>query len=583
MDKLHFDIYGEKSNLEISDTYEIDADGIEYITLKFKTTERTIFSPLTIKLFVPVLDIHYKWNSKIHLFKALNLDWFNNLNTCNGFTGAPVECLMSYNNENRFTVALSDTLNTIKFNSIICEETAQLEYSFKLFDDSYIERDYYDLTIRIDRRPIQYFKSLNSVTKWWETLNNNTPISVPNNAKEGMYSSWYSFHQLLDEKNLINQCILSKKLGLNSIIIDDGWQTSDNNRGYAYCGDWEVSPSKIKNMKNFVNNVHKEGVKILLWYSVPFIGKHSKKFKEFKDMLIDPKNKRDWYVLDPRYKEVREHIIGLYEKALLEWDLDGFKLDFVDEFVVTPFSGNSYDSRRDFSSITEATDKLLKDCIKRLKTIKSDIMIEFRQTYNGPIMRTYGNIFRAVDCPLNDLENHIRVSDIRLLSGTSAVHSDMIMWNRKDSVESAALQFINIMFSVPQISMLIDTLPEEHYKMIKFYLGLWNKYSDAFINGEFIPLNPHLNFNIVKGIFENTIVCTYHSNELLNIDKFYNTIVFINGTYSNDLHLLNETNTMTKKLTVYDCTGNIIFNKKIQIKSGYNKFTIPSCGVAEFK
>lgn len=62
-------------------------------------------------------------------------------------------------------------------------------------------------------------------------------------------------------------------------------------------------------------------------------------------------------MLDPRYPEVREFLIGIYEKALLDWDLDGFKLDFVDEFVVTPFGGREEDERRDCTSFTEAADR----------------------------------------------------------------------------------------------------------------------------------------------------------------------------------------------------------------------------------
>lgn len=41
-------------------------------------------------------------------------------------------------------------------------------------------------------------------------------------------------------------------------------------------------------------------------------------------------------MLDPRYKEVRDFLSALYKKALLEWDLDGFKLDFIDEWRADP-------------------------------------------------------------------------------------------------------------------------------------------------------------------------------------------------------------------------------------------------------
>lgn len=581
MNKYNLIIEGTTSNISISKDYSTDSKGIDYIHLKFKSSSKTIFPKINIKLFIPAIETHFKWNSKINLLKALNLDWFNNLNICNAFTGAPVECLMDYNNKNKTTIALSDITNTITFKSLVNEETAEFEYNFIIFENDLVARDSYELIIRIDTRNIYYHHAISDVSLWWETFKNNKPTPVPNIAKEAMYSSWYSFHQNLDESQLIEQCKLSKKLGCNSIIIDDGWQTTDNNRGYAFCGDWEVASSKFPSMKDFVKNVHKENMNILLWYSVPFIGKFSKSFEKFKDMLIDPQNERDWHVLDPRFPEVREYIIGIYEKALIDWDLDGFKLDFIDEFVVTPFSGDLNDPRRDFSSTIEATDKLLKDCIYRLKSIKNDIMLEFRQTYNGPLMRTYGNIFRAVDCPIDDLENRLRICDIRLLAGNSAVHSDMIMWNVSDTVESAALQFINIMFSVPQISMLIDKLPESHYEMLKFYCGIWSKYKNTLLDGDFYPLNPHLKYNLICSHDENTLICSYHNNEVIHLDKVYKNNIFINGSACNELHLINKSGTCYKSIKVYDCTGKILSDENLTLIQGYNQITVPKCGIVE--
>lgn len=58
-------------------------------------------------------------------------------------------------------------------------------------------------------------------------------------------------------------------------LYNYGWQTDDNNREYAYCGDWEVKETKIKNMRNFVEQVHNVGMKFMLWYSVPFVGKYT--------------------------------------------------------------------------------------------------------------------------------------------------------------------------------------------------------------------------------------------------------------------------------------------------------------------
>ena len=39
-----------------------------------------------------------------------------------------------------------------------------------------------------------------------------------------------------------------------------------------------------------------------------------------------------WYVLDPRFPEVRQYLIDLYRSFITDYDMDGFKLDFIDSF-----------------------------------------------------------------------------------------------------------------------------------------------------------------------------------------------------------------------------------------------------------
>ena len=95
---------------------------------------------------------------------------------------------------------------------------------------------------------------------------------MPDTAKSPLYSAWYSFHQQIDVPAIVEECRFFGKLGCKSLIVDDGWQTDNNARGYAYCGDWEPTPAKIPDMKAFVDAVHETGLKFVLWYSVPFVG-----------------------------------------------------------------------------------------------------------------------------------------------------------------------------------------------------------------------------------------------------------------------------------------------------------------------
>lgn len=580
-------------NLTIS--HEITEDGgITYIQIHVESGGKQIFQPVACTVTVPSCEVHEIWNPKIHLIKALNQDWFEYLKKTNGFTGAPVQALIGMNNQNCAALGLSDTLNTFGFQVVPVEETGEYAFTVEMFGEEHTARSSYDVTLRLDQREIPYYDVLRGMALWWEEDGRNRPAFVPRPAREPMYSTWYSYHQMIGEEALLTQCRLCQELGCKAILLDDGWQTDDSSRGYAYCGDWEPAPSKIPDMAAFVKKVHSLGMKVIPWYSLPFIGEKSKNFQRFADMLIDPDADREWHVLDPRYPQVREFIISLFENALLDWDVDGFKMDFVDEFVVTPFSGRETDERRDTVSFHDAADQLMTDCIARLKERKPDILLEFRQTYNGPLMRSYGNIFRAVDCPFDAVENHVRVTDIRLLCGDSAVHSDMIMWHPQDTAESAALQIINILFSVPQISMRLNELPEDHRRMLRFYCGLWKKYRDAFIGGTFQPLNPIARYNVVQGSFKEQFVCTWHTREVILMETLYDDMVFVNGSAGDKLYLeyrgADQRERMAGKTgavgdinpkylaTVYDCCGEVKREAEIEIKPGVHVIDVTPSG-----
>jgi Melibiase len=87
------------------------------------------------------------------------------------------------------------------------------------------------------------------------------------------------------------------------VIVDDGWQITSNERGYAYTGDWEPTPEKVPDMRAHVDRVHALGMKFLLWYSVPFVGRHSKAWERFSGMLLQEIERLGASVLDPRFSE----------------------------------------------------------------------------------------------------------------------------------------------------------------------------------------------------------------------------------------------------------------------------------------
>jgi alpha-galactosidase len=320
-------------------------------------------------------------------------------------------------------------------------------------------------------------------------------------------------------------------------------------------------------------------MKYILWYSVPFIGKQSEVWSKFEDKFLGVNEDLQAGILDPRFPEVREYLIHTYEQAVLDWDIDGLKLDFVDSFVLSEEKKLELGNGRDYESVSQAVDRLLTDVMARLRMIKPDILIEFRQSYIGPLMRKYGNMFRASDCPNDSIQNRVRTLDLRLLSGNTAVHSDMVMWHPDDPVESAALQILNILFSVPQISVLLNKIPQEHLEMLRFWLTFCRENRDVLLNGNLTPLHPELLYPLVKAANSDKQVIAAYSEMVIELDeKIPHQVILVNGTLTERILLKICKDIGARNIDVRNCLGHPVRSEQVHLNQGLYEFKVPKAG-----
>lgn len=554
---------------------------VEIVRLRIEADCPAVPPVFKLKWSLPVVDTVGTWHTEALYRKSLRADWAQPLDSRSTYA-APVMCLFGGAGNNRLTFAFSDVLNVIRFDAGVREENARFQCYVKLFDTPAPPLSAYEAELRIDVRKLPYYDCLKDVSKWWGENEANRPAPVPAAAYEPVYSTWYSFHQQLTPEEIETQCRLSCELGCRTVIVDDGWQTADNARGYDYCGDWEVCGEKIPDMKAHVQRVHALGMNYLLWYSVPFIGQKTKAWERFKDKILYTISEGGPGVIDPRYPEVREYMIGLYERAMTDWDLDGFKLDFVDVF-----GHKSPDKEpeiaapgRDPISVPQAVDAMLSEVIRRLTAIKPDVMIEFRQSYISALMRKYGNLFRASDCPNDAIQNRVRTIDLRLLSGNTAVHSDMIMWNAGEPVDSAALQLINILFAVPQISVRLDMLPQEHLQMVRYWLAFWRKYRDTLMHGYFAPHRCEANYPLVTARDDSVFVAVAYGEAFIALDgSLPDEVVLVNGTREGRL-VAHTAGMKARSVCIRDCTGRVVDEYRLGEARDWTVFRVPPSGTA---
>ena len=379
---LSIDVVGDLAGFTLRTDVSRVAEGLELLHLTL-TSPRPAQPPrFGLKWSVPSHDLAGHWMTSRVLNKSIRPDWTSGRLQPTMFAKeAPVSTLFSSTNNNILTFAASDALNTILIGSGVREEDGLVYNEVVFFSERHKSITEYKASVRIDRRPIGYETSLKEVGEWWAAQPGYTPAPVPAAAWGPVYSTWYNFHQSVDSAVLLKELEVAKLLGFESIIVDDGWQTMDTNRGYAYTGDWK--PERMPDMKEFVEKAQALGIKVVLWYAVPFVGKNSSLVNRFKDksLRFAPTGLAA-YTLDPRYPEVRQYLIDIYATALREWKLDGFKLDFIDRFVADDRTVLDASGGRDYASVNEAADRLMTDVIGALKRINPDVMLEFLPT-NG--------------------------------------------------------------------------------------------------------------------------------------------------------------------------------------------------------
>lgn len=542
------------------------------LCLKFK--EKACPSPYSIIWEQEHIDTYGFWSSKGEPLHNITPDWYVRKEESRTASGMPLISLYNKANYNRLTVALSDPSNPTTLSAGVVEENTSVKIQIDLFSQLCPPIKEYELIIRIDRRNIPFYKCVQEVKAWWENIGYQCAY-VPKEAYLPMYSTWYSFHQHTIPEEIIKECKWAKEYGMDTVIVDDGWQTDDNSRGYAFCGDWQVCEKKIPDMKGFVDEIHSLGMKVMFWFSVPFVGFESKNYERFKGKYVTTRQASRASVLDPRFKEVREFLVQTYVNSVKKYGWDGLKLDFIDSFKITEESSQDYDNM-DTVSLEEGVQLLLKEATEALKAINPEFLIEFRQSYVGPAISKYGNIFRVTDCPCDPIYNRIFSLKLRLTSGKTAVHSDMIIWNKNDTNESVKYQLLSVLFAVPQISVRWDNISDEHKTILKKHLNFVREKSDILLNGEIYVQDADAGYTMAQSTKNGECISVLYHSVVKPVKE--KTEYIFNSTGEDYIYVESDKG---RKYEIYDIFGSL--SSSGEISKGVQKVNVKNCQMVTIK
>ncbi len=147
-----------------------------------------------------------------------------------------------------------------------------------------------------------------------------------------LVNNWEATYFEFDEQKLIELAKESAELGIEMLVIDDGWFSNryDDQRAL---GDWVVNEEKLKGgLKYVADQVNKLGMKLGIWFEPEMISPDSDLYRAHPDWAIAiPDRKagmgRSQYVLDLSRKEIRDYIMNQVCKVLRSANIEYVKWD----------------------------------------------------------------------------------------------------------------------------------------------------------------------------------------------------------------------------------------------------------------
>ncbi len=483
---------------------------------------------------VPVGAVSHYWQptrKSSTLFEAAEMSKF-----C---YGTPVRSFVDDGDRSRLTLAWSECVRRVDCAQRIVHERPGEFYfrvTLKVFAEAEAPLKDWRMDLRLDFRGRHWSDAVRDAADWVRRSLPAADAAAPEAAYGSVYSTWYAFNRAFDAATLERECAEAAKLGMRTLIADDGWQTTH--------GDWDPVPAKFPDMRAHVDRIHALGLKYVLWYALPFMNERSRHYAAFRGKYLasGPFWEHRLGILDPRFPEVRAFLAGQLVDRLVRWNLDGYKIDFIDFFRT--YGANVYDPAggadpaavegcrgRDFKSIPEAAEALVADIARRLKAVRPDVLLEFRQPYAGPVTATYGNMLRANDCPGDAHANRVRTTDLRLTGGGAAVHADMLKWTPSDDPSDAARAILSVIFATVQYSMVLDTIPAAQKAEIRKWIAFADAHREALQKGGFRAHGPAEGYPVLEGWSDTErIVAVYAPNRVIDLTDDGRRTVVINAT-----------------------------------------------------
>lgn len=149
-----------------------------------------------------------------------------------------------------------------------------------------------------------------------------------------LVNNWEGTYFDFDDEKLVSIARDAADLGIEMLVLDDGWFGENRNNDDQGLGDWFVNPKKIRcGMKELARQVHDLGLKFGLWFEPEMISPISKLYDAHPDWCLHVDGRkcspaRRQYVLDYSRADVRDYVLKCMTDLIRDAEIEYVKWDF---------------------------------------------------------------------------------------------------------------------------------------------------------------------------------------------------------------------------------------------------------------
>lgn len=155
-------------------------------------------------------------------------------------------------------------------------------------------------------------------------------------------NTWETCGVNVDEEKVLRLARRAKELGIDTVVLDDGWFRNDNRSGL---GEWETDRKKFPSgLGQLSDTLHGMGLRFGLWIEPEMVSKDGLLMREHPDWIVGngdtPYSWRYQYVLDFANPEIvdyigdkMEHILREARPDFVKWDANRYVSESGSNFV----------------------------------------------------------------------------------------------------------------------------------------------------------------------------------------------------------------------------------------------------------